>query len=323
MKQLSVIFFVVILQGLIACGSSGRKEKTGKLPEAETAETYLLKRDSMHVRDPFIFVDRENGFYYMQANGGKGFRLYKSRDLEHWKDLGFSFKADTSFWGKRDFWAPDMYQYEGKYFIFGTFSGRTEKRGTSILVSDNPEGPYQPLVNKAVTPAEWMCLDGALYIDDGRNPWILYCHEWLETTDGEIIAQRLSPDLKEALGEPHLLFKAGDAEWTGTVTGQGVTGYVTDAPFVIELDDGTLTMLWSSMRKSDGRYCIGQAYSRSGNILGPWELDPVPLNEDDGGHAMLFRDLNGSLKISYHAPNSGKSIPRIRPVKIEANGRII
>ena len=105
--------------------------------------------------------------------------------------------------------------------------------------------------------------------------------------------------------------------WVGSITSSGVTGNVTDAPFIYRLDDGKLIMLWSSFRKTDGKYAIGQAVSASGNVLGPWVQEPETLNSDDGGHAMVFKDLKGRLMISYHAPNSQTEHPVITPIYIK------
>ena len=76
-------------------------------------------------------------------------------------------------------------------------------------------------------------------------------------------------------------------------------------------------MLWSSFRKTDGKYAIGQAVSASGDVLGPWVQEPETLNSDDGGHAMVFKDLKGRLMISYHAPNSQTEHPVITPIYIK------
>ena len=255
--------------------------------------------------------------YYLHFNNNLKIRVYKSKDLSTWKDEGYSFIAKTDFWGQQDFWAPDVYEYEGRYYLFATFSNAGVKRGTSILVSDSPKGPFTPFVNKAITPSGWMCLDGSLYIDKEGNPWLLFCREWLETIDGEIYAQRLAKDLKTTEGDPYLLFKASEAPWVGSITSSGVTGNVTDAPFIYRLDDGKLIMLWSSFRKTDGKYAIGQAVSASGDVLGPWVQEPETLNSDDGGHAMVFKDLKGRLMISYHAPNSQTEHPVITPIYIK------
>ena len=311
-KRLFFSLFLILGTGIVGCSN---EDGSGTPPEnnGEPKETFPISINSMRLRDPFILVDKENSMYYLHFNDNKKIRVYKSKDLTMWKDEGYSFTANTNFWGKEDFWAPDVYQYEGRYYMFTTFSGVGVKRGTSILVSDNPKGPYQPLVNKAVTPAKWMCLDGSLYVDKEGTPWLLFCREWLEAIDGEVLAQKMTKDLTGTEGEPQLLFKASEAPWVGSITSAGVTGNVTDAPFVHRLDNGQLIMLWSSFRK-DGKYAIGQAISASGNILGPWVQEPETLNSDDGGHAMIFKDLKGRLMISYHTPNSQTEHPMIIPI---------
>jgi beta-xylosidase len=317
-----LLFLFLINAILMPCCGNGKEPDSGELTQnPEPKEIYDLKISDMHVRDPFILVDRENQTYYMHVNGNKKVRVYKSKDLSTWKDMGIAFAPNSDFWGKSDFWAPDVYYYKSKYYLFITLSAPGTKRGTSILVADKPEGPFAPLINRAITPPEWMSLDGALYVDKDKTPWIIYCHEWLEVGDGEIIAQQLKEDLTETVGEPKVLFKASEAPWVGDISSGNITGKVTDAPFIHTLDNGQLIMLWSSFRK-DGKYAIGQAISKSGNLLGPWVQEAEPLNDDDGGHAMLFNDIKGRLMISYHAPNSNTERPVIKQVYIN-NGKVV
>lgn len=282
--------------------------------EEDPNSNYDLPTRSFRVRDPFIYADPVTKRYYLHVNANPRLKLYMSKDLKNWKDAGFSFVPDGSFWGKSDFWAPDLYFYEGKYYLFVTFSSSTGMRGTSILISDSPAGPFEPLVNNPVTPPAWMALDGALYVDKDGQPWILYCHEWLQVKDGEIIAQKLSKDLKTAEGNPILLFKASEAPWTP----ESANNYVTDAPFIYELENGRLAMTWSS-GSTTGKYSVGVCYSDNG-VSGPWVHEAEPLNDDSGGHAMLFNDFEGNLKISYHAPNSNPNERMaIKDVVIENN----
>ena len=187
------------------------------------------------------------------------------------------------------------------------------------MVSDRPDGGISPLVNGPVTPADWMCLDGSLYVDDSGTPWLLFCREWLEVGNGEVYLQQLANDLKTTVGDPILLLNAGSAAWTGTITAHGTTGYVTDAPFVFKAMNGHLLMLWSSFTKA-GKYAIGVARSESGDLAGPWTLDDTPINDDHGGHAMLFR-ASGRLMISYHAPNDAPSYPVLYEV-VENDGNL-
>lgn len=283
---------------------------------------YAVYYSTLRVRDPFILADKKTKSYYLAVNSMPSFKIFSSKDLRNWKDEGSGFTADADFWGKKDFWAPDLIEYKGKYYIWATFSGSNGKRGTSILVSTKPTGSFVPLVNEAVTPAGWMALDGTLYIDKKNKPWIIYCHEWLEVGDGEVVAQQLSDDLKMTVGEPLLLFKGSEGPWTGPINGGGKSGYVTDAPFIYNAKNGELLMLWSSFTKA-GKYAIGVARSASGSIAGPWKQDGQPLNDDDGGHAMIFKDFKGGLKISYHAPNSKAERPVIYSLKDEKGKLII
>lgn len=306
LQMIPVVFAVATL---FSC-----KFKT-EVKETPGPEVFDVEIAGMSVRDPFIFVDQETKMYYMPVNSaGKAVGMYKSKDLKKWKSLGNVFEPQTDFWGKADFWAPDLYHYDGKYYLFVTFSSETGMRGTSVLVSDNVTGQYEPLVNAPLTPADWMALDGALYIDDDGTPWHIYCHEWLQVKDGEVVAQKITKDLKTVDGEPVVLFTASQAPWTPDDKVDG--NYVTDAPTINKMPDGRLVMTWSSFGR-DGKYNIGVCYSENG-VLGPWVHGEESLVDNDGGHPMLFTDFDGQLKISYHSPNSGAPERiTIEPVKYE------
>lgn len=322
MKIFNAIILILLLL-ITSCSEDkqdfGKAEnpKTVKLGAAE--EGFTLHKNDMRIRDPFILADNNTNMYYLYLNGGNGVRTYISKDLENWKDGGYVFTPPADFGGISDFWAPDVYAFNDKYYMFLTLSNNGNNRGTSILVANNPMGPFSPIVNKAATPQGQLCLDGSFFVDSEDKPWILYSHEWLQVIDGKILAQRLSDDLSTVTGDPVELFTATSAPWVGSLTAYGVTGYVTDAPFVYKTDEGKLIMLWSSFDKN-GKYAIGQAYSQSGNILGPWIQDTYPLNNDDGGHAMMFKDLHNKLKITYHAPNSQTETLVVRDIFIN-NGK--
>lgn len=311
MKYLWLLGLWLLLLGATSCKGPSQEKNN---------EIFDIKIEDMVVRDPFVFVDRNNKSYYMQVNGGnKTLKCYKSKDLKNWKYESDAFVADSLFWGQRDFWAPDMFEYKGRYYILATFSNVGTKRGTSFLVSDKPEGLYKPLLNKPITPPEWTCLDATLYIDENDTPWLLYSREWIEVIDGQILIQQLSDDLTKTVGEPRLLFKASQASWTAPVRGknaegQPVEGYVTDAPVLYRASNGELLMIWSSFTR-ESKYAIGVARSDDGTIAGNWTVDSIPLNADDGGHAMIFRDLDNQLRISYHAPNNHPSRPQIRKLE--------
>jgi hypothetical protein len=260
-----------------------------------------IAAEDLYVRDPFIVVDESTKTYYLHVNECPSVGLWKSADLKTWTRVGHAFTPDSTFWGKNDCWAPDVYEYRGKYYMLVTYSSDVQKRGTAILVADRVEGPFRPLINRPITPNEWTCLDASLYIDENRQPWLVYCHEWIEIKDGEIVAQRLSDDLTALVGPPLTIFRASEAPWAAELSGQPGC-YVTDAPVIYRSGNGSLLMTWSSFTK-DGKYGIGVARSVNGRIDGKWKHSASTLNNDDGGHSMIFRDISGQMKISYHATN--------------------
>ncbi|QJD88100.1 glycoside hydrolase family 43 protein [Cohnella herbarum] len=270
------------------------------------------------MRDPFVLKQESEGCYYLYGSTdpniwkGKaiGFDVYKSRDLEDWEGPFPAFRPEPDFWSDTNYWAPEVHAYDGKYYMFATFKAEGVCRGTQILVADQPVGPFIPHSDGPVTPHDWECLDGTLYVDEDGTPWIVFCHEWVQVKNGTVCASRLSPELDRAIGEPILLFSALDASWVDAV--KGGAGYVTDGPYAYRCNNGELLLLWSSFRQ--GRYAQGIARSVSGGILGPWVQEPEPIYENDGGHGMIFRTFEGKILLTLHAPNS---TPDERPVFIE------
>ena len=316
----TVIGVYMILFSFVLTNCNGMYDNVREFAKGE--EIYQIDVKQWRVRDPFISVDKNEKMYYLHIHENLSVGVYKSKDLKKWKKVGKSFVPDATFWGTKDYWAPDVISYKGKYYLLVTFSGDTQKRGTGILVSDNVTGPFTPLKNEASTPTNWTCLDATLYVDDEGSVWLLYSHEWIEILDGQVVAQRLSSDLKEFAGGPIVLFSASEAPWVGPIRyNESITGNVTDAPFIYKSPvTGKMFMLWSSFDKN-GKYSIGLAESSNGKVDGKWTQYPNPLNNDDGGHAMIFEDLDGVLQISYHAPN-GDSRMIIRKI-LEENGTLV
>lgn len=307
--------FRLVVFGCLMISNTACKSRTQTSETSRQEETYPLNLNDMHIRDPFILANVTDSTYYMHANSGKkSFLCYASKDLRRWKLCGESFRPDPDFWGEHDFWAPKVYRYRGHYYLLASFFSERYRRGISIFISDRPDCGFQPLVNAPITPKGWMCLDGTLYVDKDGQPWLIYAREWIEVQIGEIYAQRLSDDLSHTIGEPLFLFKGSDADWPGLITTGAQTGVITNAPFIYTTDSGKLLLIWSSFC-TNGEYAIGVGVSHSGELRGPWHQRSGAIN-DDGGHAMIFRDFQGSLLISYHTNEPPVQVI-LRPVRIQ------
>ena len=261
-----------------------------------------MKCSDINIRDPFILF--ENGTYYMYGTRGKnfgrntgGFDVYTSADLETWSEPVVCFDSAANGYNRQVNWAPEVHKYNGGYYLFATFTAESGLRGTYILKADSPRGPFTPWSEGPVTPKEWECLDGTLYVDPDGAPYMVFCHEHTQIIDGTIEFMPLTPDLKAAAGRPKTIFYGSSLPQSGKKPAG--EHYVTDGPYLYRTKDGTLLMLWSTCLPTGYAECV--ARSDNGRIDGKFEHLPL-LVSDDGGHGMLFRK-DGKLFLTFHSPN--------------------
>jgi beta-xylosidase len=259
------------------------------------------------LRDPFVVPLPERGEYLLfgttadqRESGAVGFDCWVSRDLARWSGPFPAYRPTQPGW--LDFWAPEVHHWRGRWYMFATIVAAGRNRGTHILVSEHPRGPYREHSKGAATPPQHICLDGTLHVDERGKPWLVYCHEWIQIGDGTICAMPLDDELRGGIAEPTILFRASQAPWVVEARMDQYQGFVTDGPFLHRAANGDLIMMWSSAGK--GGYALAIARS-GGGLLGPWFHPPEPIFVNDGGHGMLFRSFAGELLLTLHAPNGG------------------
>ena len=282
-----------------------------------------MKCNEINIRDPFVVC--KDGKYYMYGTRAKnfgqltaGFDVYVSEDLETWSEPHECFNSEAYGMNVYVNWAPEVHEYKGAYYLLATFTRASNNlRGTFILKSDSLMGPFVPHSKGQVTPDEWECLDGTLYIAPNGDPYVVFCHEHTQIIDGTICYTRLSDDLTEAVGETVTLFNASSVEGVDEMGGPG--HYVTDGPFMYRTKDGELLMIWSSFMHGD--YTEYVVKFKGGDLGRDFE-HMTPLDTSDGGHGMIFRGLDGRLYFTYHSPNaSGYEHPYF--VELEDKGDCI
>jgi len=283
------------------------------------AAQYTIPMSEIAIRDPFVIPDHKTEKYYIitAAREGehKALKAYESLDLKMWRNLGLVYRGNEGWMQnvtstKDHFWAPDTYFYRGRYYTIVTVTCEKEGRVNFCTLLEGGKSPVDPYHNiwkdgKAIslTPYGEQCLDGSLYVDEKKQPWLIYSLEWngaqVKDQIGETWAIRLKKNLKGSKGKPIRLFRASDSGWTDWKPGNI---FVVDAPFLWkDPESGYLICLWSSF--TQGTYAVGQAISRSGKVEGPWEHLPEPIYLN-GGHEMIFRDFQGNLKMSLHHNNN-------------------
>ena len=281
-----------------------------------------LTINEINIRDPFVLP--YDGKYYMygsRVGTQKGFDAYVSDNLETWSNPQSVFEYFDGFWGETNFWAPEVHVYQGRFYMFASFKGSKHCRGTAILVSDSPLGPFKEHSEGALTLKDWECLDGTFYVSPEGKPYMIFCHEWLQIGDGAVCAIELSEDLKRAVSKPFVLWHAGDAPWVVNLEwGPHEKNYVTDGPYLLSVGNELLA-LWSSFDK-DG-YVEAVAHSDNGLITGQWTIIDEVLFAGDCGHGMVFETFEGKHMFVCHSPNTPfDERPCFKEISIEKLGEV-
>lgn len=280
-----------------------------------------VKTEDIHMRDPFVFpFEKEQKYYLFGTTFADGagdqdpvFEVYVSGNLEDWEGPYVAFAPPKGFWGVRHYWAPEVFEIDGRYYMFASFKGGIgEHRGTGILAADHPAGPYVPHSAGPITPKEWECLDGTFYEDIHGTRWMIFCHEWTQVYEGRIMAVRLTNDLTGSAGEPVEILNAAKMPWIRKFGDLRIEkdGYLTDAPFLYQAKNGELILLWSSYSVPHygdaglGGYTVAVARSRSGEVTGEWTHDSRLLLDRNAGHSSLFRNFSGQLYLCTHYPDT-------------------
>lgn len=291
-----------------------------------------LDLSEINVRDPFIYAHPEDSTYYLYRSKSPawdvgaergGVQVFKSKDLKTWSDPEQVLEIPAENWATGTIWAPEMHRIGNRYYMFATVNDTVlwkkagaghpayGQRGTQIFVSDSPSGPFTAFSEMLpATPMGQMCLDGTYFSDRGRH-YMIYCHEWVELTDGTVEMVELDGDMRRC-SEPVRLFCGSAAPWsTGGGNFGGETTYVTDGVYLYRSPrSGNLYMIWSSFHNGD--YAIGVARSKTGRVTGPWIQQPEPMMGEDGGHGMIFVDFEGRPRLVLHGPNGPEGAERAR-----------
>jgi hypothetical protein len=284
----------------------------------------MLKTSQINFRDPYVVTC--NGLYYLYGTESAtvwqgrpdGFSCFVSADLDLWDGPFKVFQSAGSFFADRHYWAPECHRVGDRYFLITTLGAADRKKGVYALAADSPAGPFALISECPLTPPDWACIDGTLYLDDDQTPYLVFSHTFEDVPTGDMAAVRLSDDLRRAVSEPWVLFRAVDAPWARPVpfarTEFGLEGdvYFTDGPCVHRLPCGKLMIIWSAWAVRG--YAVGMAVADNGQITGPWRHLPEKLFPAGGGHGMLFRTFDGALKYVLHAPNE---TPLERPLFVD------
>lgn len=312
MKKCFLLLFVFVHAATISWAQS-----------KSTNKNFYTNPLDVQFGDPYVL--HTNGVYYMYGTGGgarEGFAAYSSKDLVNWKPEGQVYFANnpngwsdtTSPWG-RAMWAPEVYEVNGKYYMF--YSAQWKENPTKevenfrigVAVAEKPAGPFIDMQNKPVFDPGYPVIDANVFFDDDKAylyySRVAYKHpvetevsEWArkkgwfkEIEESWVYGVEIKPDFSGVIGEPVLLLrppismKDKQAEWESrSVTSKEVNRRWTEGSVTFK-KGGLYYMMYSANYFGGKNYAVG--YATSKHPLGPFKKaanNPVlQKNVEKGG----------------------------------------
>jgi beta-xylosidase len=279
--------------------------------QQQTSTTYTNPL-GVDLADPDV-VHASDGMYYLYGTSavGEGYRVWSSPDLVHWtphEELAFK-KSDTS-WGRDNFWAPDVHEFRGDFYLYYSCMGPVQggaKQSHRICVarSKSPLGPFVDVKAPIFDPG-YATIDANAFLDDDGRGYLYFARDQSENwqpnghRDSHLYVVPLGPDLTSVTGEPRLCVKP-DQPWEGDADEDRWN----EGPFVMKFR-GTYILMYSAHVFSSPNYCLGFATSK--NPLGPWtksKENPIlkrTPNVSGPGHNSVVDSPDGrELFCVYHA----------------------
>lgn len=266
-----------------------------------SAQTYTNPVIAGDFPDPSVI--RVGDDYYATATSGGWapfFPILHSKDLVNWKIVSSVFPKKPA-WTKGDFWAPEITQDKGKFYVFYTarrFEGEG-KKGTlcvAVAVADKPDGVYTD--KGALICQEMGSLDGFFVRDENGKPFLIWKEDGNDRGQPTwLYAAELDASLTKLKGKPKKLFRNEGSGWEN---------HVIEGADVVR-HDGWFYLFYS------GNACCGRScnyalgVARSKTLLGKWEKNPGnPILAANNlwqcpGHGTIVETPDGEDYLLYHA----------------------
>lgn len=330
-KLISLCAFVCLC--LASCTPTQRK--------AEYAISTITNPIPLKFGDPFLLHANDGRYYMYGTSLGDGFEAFVSDDLVYWESCGQIYKGgDSTQWNVDCFWAPEVYERDGKYYLFYSANYREnptnegENFKIGVAVSASPTGPFTDLYNRPVFNPPYPIIDANVYFDDENGRCYLYfsrcCYKhaiesevadslrqagsYPEIEESWVYGVELKPDFSDIIGEPRLLLcpptKLSDrqAEWESRSATRGEANRRwTEGSYLLR-EGNTYYIMYSANCYQGKNYAVG--YATADNPLGPFtKADNNPVLQENvskggrvmgTGHNMVLTMPDGNRYCVYH-----------------------
>ena len=270
-----------------------------------SAQTYSNPVIPGDFPDPSVI--RVGDDFYATATTGNWsphFQILHSKDLVNWKVVG-SVLNEKPAWAKGDFWAPEITEDKGRYFVY--YTARRDdgkgKKGTlcvAVATADKPAGPY---TDKGTLVCQEMgSLDADFTRDENGKPFLIWKEDGNDRRQPTwLYAQGLDESGTKLIGKPTKLFRNEGSGWEN---------HVIEGAYILRRGDWFY--LFYSGNACCGRSCnYALGVARSKTLLGKWEKNPANpiLAENETwqcpGHGSIVSTADGRDFLLYHAYRNG------------------
>lgn len=244
----------------------------------------------LYMADPTMYYTHGNYYLYgtYDLDNSKGFRVYTSKDYKRFRDSGTQAFSKGNGYGTAGFWAPQLWQRDGKYYMF-----YVANEHIALAEATNPTGPFmgksEPLITSRKT------IDPFVFKDSDDKLYLFH----VEFDNGnKIFTARLKDDLTGIIPNTDSLCLEAQDSWEMKMD------KVIEGPTVLK-HKGWYYLIYSANHFKSQDYAVGYAVSKS--IYGPWKRaieNPILSKNKTGlpgtGHGDIFSDKNGKMFYVFH-----------------------
>lgn len=168
---------------------------------------------TIYTADPAPMVYKDTVFLYVGHDEDaskyftmKDWHIYSTTDMVNWRDRGVGLSLKDFKWAKKDAWAGQVIERNGKFYWYVPMDQSNGKgMAIGVAVSESPTGPFKDALGKCLVTTGWGDIDPTVFIDtDGQaylywgNPALYYIklNEDMVSYDGKIGIVKVPLDRK-------------------------------------------------------------------------------------------------------------------------------
>lgn len=291
--------------------------------------TYQNPLPIQYIGDPYI-LEADGKYYCFPTSAHNGFKVWESDDLVNWNIVGMAYKRNADSWSGDRYWAPEVVEHNGRYYMFytaATLSNPTLRIG--LAIADKPEGPYIDYDNKPFFDPGYAVIDASVFMDDDGRNYMYFAVDCSENIvegrhESQVGVVELSSDLMSVISEPQILLKPSQ-QWEMV---NGNAWAWNEGPIILK-HSGLYYLFYSANCYDNRAYSVG--YATSDSPMGEftkhtepllWHTKPtgekrVPLISGPGHNSFAYSPDKQELFIVYHTHMNNEKPSGERQVAID------